>query len=156
MLFNVVKDLKNKVFNLDIKRQYVKDDAENIKEAQLEDDFGLVEVETGGLFTGYVKVADGSYTMSLEKAGSEGEIVLKFSSPANSVKITKDCVINYVCDATKESMLGAIPALKVAELKCDLFALEMQKRIKDSVDEWKKQVTDFETKDPSSFEVSLN
>ena len=149
MLFNVIKDLKNKVFTLDIKRQYIKDDAENIKEAQLEDDFGLVEVEVGGLFEGYVNKVEEKYVVTLERTGGEGEVSLKFSLPANTVKLSKEAVISYSCDAAKEAASGEIPALKVAELKSDLFALEIKKRIEKSVDDWKKQATDFETKDPT-------
>jgi hypothetical protein len=156
MLFNVVKDLKNKIFYLNVERKYISDDAENIKEAQLEDDFGLVEVETGGLFSGYILKKDDTYTVSLASTGDPDEVELKFSLPTNTVKLTKDIVIKYFCDSTKEAKIKDVSALKVAESKCDLFALEIQKRIEDAVEEWKKQVTDFETKDPTSFEVSLN
>ena len=68
MLFEVFKNLENKVFSISVCRKNITDSAENIKESQLENDFGLVEVEAGGLFVGYVKKNDVSrkYEVSLE------------------------------------------------------------------------------------------
>ena len=60
MHFDVEKDLKNKVLKIDVKRTIRADDAENIKEAQLENDFGNVQVQTGGLFVGYATESEGT------------------------------------------------------------------------------------------------
>lgn len=155
MLFEVFKKLENKVFSINIYRKNIPDSAENIKESQLENDFGLVEVEAGGLFVGYVKKnGEGTYEVSLEKSDDAKE--LKYALPNNSVKISKQTEITYSSDSTKEAKLDDIPALKVSELKCDLFALTIKKRIEAAVEEWKGQVTDFETKEPTSFEVPLS
>ena len=155
MLFEVFKKLENKVFSINIYRKNIPDSAENIKESQLENDFGLVEVEAGGLFVGYVKKnGEGTYEVSLEKSDDAKE--LKYALPNNSVKISKQTEITYSSDSTKEAKLEDIPALKVSELKCDLFALTIKKRIEAAVEEWKGQVTDFETKEPTSFEVPLS
>lgn len=156
MLFEVFKNLENKVFSISINRKNIPDSAENIKESQLENDFGLVEVEAGGLFVGYVKKNDVSsaYEVSLDK--KDGAKELKYALPNNLVKISKQTEITYSNDSTKEAKLEDIPALKVSELKCDLFALTIKKRIEAAVEEWKGQVTDFETKEPTSFEVPLS
>ena len=155
MLFEVFKNLENKVFSISVCRKNIKDSAENIKESQLENDFGLVEVEAGGLFVGYVKKnGEGTYEVSLEKSDDAKE--LKYALPNNPVKISKQTEITYSSDSTKEAKLEDIPALKVSELKCDLFALTIKKRIEAAVEEWKGQVTDFETKEPTSFEVPLS
>lgn len=153
MHFDVEKDLKNKVFKIDVKRKFKADDAENIKEAQLENDFGNVQVQTGGLFVGYATESDGTYTVSLVEDSSATKVA--FSLPENTMTITKDSVISMTVDASKEAKVGDIPALKVAELKCDVFSASIQKRLEDAIEEWKKQVTDFESKDPTSFDIPL-
>lgn len=156
MHFETLKDLKNKVFKIDVVRKYIPDDAENIKEAQLENDFGNIEVQAGGLFEGYVTKTDDKYVAAIGGTVPEGATPLKFSLPENKVVILKDTKISQSWDATKESKLGDIPQIKVAELKCDLFALVLEDRLKKAAEEWKADVTDFETKAPTGFDISLD
>lgn len=156
MHFEVEKDLNNKVFKIDIIRKFIPDEAENIKETQLENDFGNIEVQTGGLFEGYVTKTGDKYTAAIGDTAPEGSTALKFSLPENKIAVQKNTVISQSWDATKESKLGEISQLKVAELKCDLFALIIQKRLEDAVAEWKSEITDFETKEPNGFDISLS
>lgn len=154
MYFDTKKDLNNKIFKMEVVRKYVPDDAENIKEAQLEDDFGKIQIDAGGLFVGYAEKTADKYTASLTE--SEGAVKIAFSLPKNIVTLEKDTSIAMSCDGSKEAALKEISALKVAELKCDVFALEIEKRINAAVEEWKAEITDFETKDPTGFDVSLS
>ena len=73
------------------------------------------------------------------------------------VHTTMEDLEQAILDIVKKSYCAEYKGkLKVSELKCDLFALTMKKRIEAAVEEWKGQVTDFETKEPTSFEVPLS
>lgn len=156
MKFDIIRDLKDKVFKVDIVRKQIADDPEMEKEAQLEDDFGLVEIETGGLFVGYV--SNDTLDIVLEKPSDEKTYKeLKFALSKNTIKLIKETIIKFQVDAKAEANIDEkLTSLKVAELKNELFIKVIQKRINEAVDKWKKQTTDFEKKTPTEFDIPLS
>lgn len=164
MKFNVLRDLTNKVFSSTIARVVVPNDADDIIEAKLENDFGPVKVQTGGLIEGFINkdAVTGEFSASLAATGTVGvdAIAFKFAPSANEVAITSTTQIVFKSDAKLESPVDfigtSIPALKVSELKCQLFEKAIQKRIEDAVVAWKAETTTFEDTVPAdTFVVSL-
>lgn len=164
MKFNVLRDLTNKVFTSTVARVVVPNDPDDIKEAKLENDFGPVKVQTGGLFEGFINkdAVSGDFSASLTAIGTVGvdAIAFKFGTPANEVPITATTQIAFKCDAKLESPVTfnaiPIPALKVAELKCALFEKVIQDKIQTAALAWKSETTTFEDAVPAdSFVVPL-
>lgn len=163
MKFNVLRDLTNKVFTSTIARVIVPDDADDIIESKLENDFGPVKVQAGGLFEGFIvkDSVSGEYSAALTGTVGIDTIAFKFGLAANEVVIGSTTKIVYKCDAKLEAALTfdattSIPALKVAELKCELFEKEIQNRLVKAVADWKAETTAFESTVPaSSFTIPL-
>ena len=162
MKFDVIRDLTNKVFTSNIVRKFVQGDPDDVIEAGLENDFGAVQVETGGVFTGFIiKAADETYSTALTGTVGVDTIAFKFAAPANTVALSTTTKLEFKCDAKLESPLTfdvttQIPALKVAELKCELYEKTLQDRITKAVDAWKKEATGFEKTVPAdTFTVPL-
>lgn len=162
MKFEILRDLTNKVFTTTIKRKFIQDDPDDINEAELENDFGSIQLEAGKVFEGSIsKNLDETFSAILDKSPGIGKIAFKFSVPSNIVTITKNSSISYKCDGKLEADIvfeegTTIPALKVAELKCELFEKAIEQKIKDAVKLWKEQKTDFEKKTPVDiFTVDL-
>jgi hypothetical protein len=163
MKFDVIRDLTNKVFTTDIVRKIVPGDPDDLVEAGLENDFGPVQVEIGGLFEGFiVKAADGSFSVALTGTVGADTIVFKMGSPSNTTPLSATSKIEFKSDAKLESPITfdastEIPALKVAELKCELFEKVIRDRIEKAVDAWKKEATVFEATNPAdTFSVPLS
>ena len=148
MKFEIHRELKNKHFISTVKRVIVADDPNMEEEARLQNDFGAVEIDAGGTFLGYVKKEDDKYTVSLETV--EESFPLKFALYKNVLSLADNVEIKFDCDSTREADFIAddkktvIPALKMAELKCEIFELVIEKRIEQAVENWKKQKTDFQ------------
>lgn len=163
MKFNVLRDLTNKVFTSTIARVVVPNDVDDVIETKLENDFGPVKVQTGGLFEGFIikDSTTGEYSASLSGTVGIDTIAFKFASTPNEVAISSTTQIAFKSDAKLESPLkfdatNDVPALKVAELKCALFEKTIQKRIAEAVVAWKAETTTFEDNVPAdTFEVSL-
>jgi hypothetical protein len=165
MKFQVLRDLTNKIFTSTVARQFVQDDPDDITEATLENDFGPVKLQTGGLFEGYIikDSVTGALSTSLTLTGTLGvdAVVLKFAVPTNIVSLSKTSQIVYKCDGKLEAPIKfdattEIPAIKAAELKCQLFEKAVQARIVTAVEAWKAEATTFEDSVPAdSFVVPL-
>lgn len=165
MKFNVLRDLTNKVFTSTVARVVVPNDADDIIEAKLENDFGAVKVEAGGLFEGFINKDSitGLYSADLVSAGTVGvdSIAFKYALSPNEIAISSTTQIAFKSDAKLESPIkfdasNDIAALKVSELKCELFEKAIQKRIQDAVTAWKAETTTFESTVPAdTFVVSL-
>ena len=106
MKFQVLRDLTNKIFTSTVARQFVQDDPDDITEATLENDFGPVKLQTGGLFEGYIvkDAVTGALSTSLTLTGTLGvdAVVLKFAVPSNIVSLSKTSQIVYKCDGKLE------------------------------------------------------
>jgi hypothetical protein len=163
MKFNILRDLTNKVFTSTIARVIVPEDPDDIIETKLENDFGPVKVEAGQLFEGFITKdsTTGAFSVALIGTVGVGTIDFKFAIPVNTIAITSTSQIVFKCDGNLQSPLDfdattKIPALKVAELKCQLFELAIQSRIQDAVTTWKAEQTTFEDVEPAgTFVVSL-
>lgn len=163
MKFDVLRDLTNKVFTSTVARTFVQNDPDDIIEAKLENDFGAVKVDTGNLFSGYIvkDATTGAFSTAITGTVAPDTIVLKFATPTNVVQLTKTSQLVFKCDAKLEAQIQfdantVIPALKVAELKCELFEKVMQDRIVEAVKAWKAETTTFEDTTPAAtFEVTL-
>ena len=164
MKFDVVRDLTNKVFTTDIVRKIVPGDPDDVIETGLENDFGAVQVEVGGLFEGFIKKDAATGALTAEITGTVGAdtIEFKFAAPTNTMALSVKSVIEFKADAKLESprtfdVTTEIPAIKVAELKCELFEKIIKDRIEKAVDAWKKEATPFEKTVPAdSFTVKLS
>lgn len=153
MKFEKQRKLKNNIFSTKIVR--VEEDNQDcvLKEEQLEDDFGCVEVEVGGIFEAkIVKGLDGALeitpiTSKCRTREAEYDNI-KFSLPSQRVKLQMDVEIPFTCDATKEPsrefLKVVVPSLKVAEHKCKIFEEVILDRIEQAITAWKKKQTDFE------------
>lgn len=159
MKFEIYRKLENKVFTSTVKRD-ITEDAELALEDKYVNDLGPAEVEAGTKFEGYVTgtTLDDLVISDTESSGAKK---IQFSLDKNKVAITKTFEVKYACDAKAEapvvfSETVTIPALRVAELKCDLYEQIMQKRINAAIDVWKSQATTFEDTNPiSTFNVDL-
>ena len=164
MKFEVNPLLKDNKYTYSVDRVYNETEVDNIKEAQLIDDFGLPKINTAGVFKGYVSKAGDKYTVALD-GDPDNPLIKEFKfavTPVEQyVELTKKVKIPLTIDVNNEVDFefdedNKIPANIVAELKCKLFALEIKKRIDDALDKWTKKDTDFEKDKPvSSFEYDL-
>lgn len=162
MKFDVLRDLTNKAFTSTVVRKFVQDDPDDIIEAGLENDFGGVSVDTGSLFSGFItKAVDGTFSASITGTVGVDTIAFKFATPTAVVQLTKTSSLVFKCDGKLEAQVQfdvttVLPALKVAELKCELFEKTMQDRIEKAVDAWKAEATTFEKTVPAgTFTVDL-
>lgn len=153
MKFETQRNLKNNIFSTKIVR--VEEDNQDciLKEQQLEDDFGCVEIEVGGIFEATVANGEsGALTITpitSKTKAKEAELAnFKFSLPSGKVKLLLDVEIPFSCDATKETsrefLKVVIPGLKVAEHKCKIFEAVILDRIELAIEAWKKKHTTFE------------
>lgn len=166
MKFEIYRSLKNKVFTTAIKRIVDKNDDDELAELEFEtkliDDLGPIEIETGKKFVGFIK-KDGDKFV-LDKAATEkteDNVELKFILDSNIVAIDQKAVITFSCDAKEEvpfkfSSTETIPALRLAEIKCEMFEAGINARIEKAVNEVLAEATDFEDTVPAgSFSVAL-
>lgn len=164
MKFEKQRSLKKNVFATKIVR--VEEDNQDciLKEEQLEDDFGCVEVEVGGIFEAKIgKGSDGSLEVTpvtSKLSTREAESVnFKFNLPSQKVKLIMDVEIPFSCDASKETsrefLKVVIPSLKIAEFKCKIFEEIILDRIELAIAAWKKKQTNFEEEilDPVHFSL---
>ena len=153
MKFEKQRSLKHNIFSTTIVRVEEDDQDCMLKEEQLEDDFGCVEVEVGGIFEAKIGIGtDGSLevtpvTSKLPTRESESAN-FKFNLPSQKVKLIMDVKIPFSCDATKETsrefLKVVIPSLKIAEYKCRIFEEIILDRIELAIEAWKKKQTNFE------------
>lgn len=153
MKFETKRSLKNNIFSTSIVRVEEDDQDCILKEEQLENDFGCMEVETGGIFEAKV-TKDEHGALSINAITSktktrDAEIAnFKFNIPSKKVKLIMDVEIPFSCDATKESsrefLKVSIPSLKIAEYKCRIFEEVILDRIEQVIAEWKNKQTTFE------------
>ena len=162
MKFNRERNLKNNVFSTKIIR--VEDECEEsvLKEEQLEDDFGPVEVQVGGTFCACIQ-KDPMGLMTVKPiANPKGRetVNFKFHLPAKKIKLTMGTEINFVCDSSKETDREfddyQLSAKKIAEYKCTTFETAILSRIEAAVEAWKANLTEFETAElePSHFDLT--
>lgn len=153
MKFEKQRSLKNNIFSTKIVRVEEDDQDCILKEEQLEDDFGCVEVEVGGIFEAKIaKGLDGSLEITPITSKSRTRDAeydnIKFSLPSQKVKLQMDVEIPFTCDATKEPsrefLKVVVPSLKIAEHKCKIFEEVILDRIEQAITAWKKKQTDFE------------
>ena len=164
MKFEKQRSLKNNIFGTKIVR--VEEDNQDciLREEQLEDDFGSVEVEVGGIFEAKVtKALDGSLDIapitSKVKTRDSEITSLKFNLPKQKVKLLMDTEIPFLCDATKEPsrefLKVVVPGLKMAEFKCKIFEEIILDRIELAITAWKKKHTTFEEEILDAIHFSL-
>ena len=153
MKFEKQRCLKNNIFSTKIVRVEEDDQDCILKEEQLEDDFGCVEVEIGGIFEAKIaKGVDGVLEITPVTSKSKAEEAqydsIKFSLPSQKVKLKMDVEIPFTCDATKEPSREffkvVVPSLKIAEHKCKIFEAIILDRIEQAIVAWKRKQTDFE------------
>ena len=153
MKFETQRKLQNNIFYTKIVRVEEDDQDCILKEQQLEDDFGCVEVEVGGIFEANMS-KDEHGALEIKPVTSktktrDAEIVnFKFAVPSKKVKLLLDVEIPFSCDATKETsrevLKVVIPSLRMAEYKCKIFEAIILDRIELAINEWKKKHTNFE------------
>lgn len=165
MKFEKRRSLKNNVFSTKIVRVFEDDQDCILKEEQLEDDFGCVEVEVGGIFEAKITkslegVLEVTSITSKAKARDAEEANFKFNLPSQRVKLLMDVQIPFACDATKESsrefLKIVIPGLKIAEHKCKIFEDIILDRIELAIEAWKKKQTIFEEEVLEPIHFSLD
>lgn len=165
MKFEKQRSLKNNIFSTKIVRVEEDDQDCILKEEQLEDDFGCVEVEVGGIFEAKVgKALDGSLEItaitSKTRTRDSEYANFKFNLPSKKVKLVMDTEIPFLCDATKEPsrefLKVVIPSLKIAEYKCKIFEEIILDRIELAITEWKKKQTTFEEEILDAVHFSLD
>ena len=163
MVFETVRKLKNYVFSTSLVRKVIQDDEAAEIEKGLEDDFGPVVVDAGGMFEGYVTKAEAKDkpTVSLTGPEAEGTIKIKFAlENKNLISLDQKAIIKYSCNAENETSKKVkegveLTPLEVAEVKCKIFEAVMKEKINKAVEEWKAKKTDFETAAVDTFEVHL-
>lgn len=152
MKFETQRKLKNNIFYTKISRVSEDDQDCIIKEQQLEDDFGYVEIEAGGVFEAKItkdEHQDLVVTPVTSKAkAKEAEVNFKFSLPSKKVKLLLNVEIPFSCDATQEAsrefLEKTLSGLKIAEHKCKIFEAVILDRIELAINAWKAKHTNFE------------
>ena len=134
MVFETVRNLKNYVFSTSLVRKVIQDDETAEIEKGLEDDFGPVVVDAGGMFEGYVTKAEAKDkpTVSLTGPEAEGTIKIKFAlENKNLISLDQKAIIKYSCNAENETSKKVkegveLTPLEVAEVKCKIFEAVMK------------------------------
>lgn len=151
MKFEKHRSLKQNIFSTKIVRVEEDDQDCILKEEQLEDDFGCVEVEVGGIFEAKIdKSSTGEIEVKAKTSETDSTLVpnFKFNLQSQKVKLVMGANIGFNCDGKKESSREfskvVIPGLKIAEYKCQIFEEIILDRIKKAIEEWKEKQTVFE------------
>lgn len=159
MKIDIKRNLENKVFSSTLTRVVKSDDPNVEEEKQLENDFGPVKVNATGVFSANITKSSDTIVMTPVMDGAESNF--KFAIPkTDAVALEAGTELPFVCDAKEQTDLKiseqvSFNALQVAEYKCRLFEAIMKLRIQKSVDEWKKQQTNFETEVIPEIEINL-
>lgn len=159
------RSLKNNVFLTKLKR--VIDDDQNcvLIEKKLEDDFGPVEIQIGGLIE-IVVAQDGhgtglKYTpVTSENPKRESTDIISFQLPSERKAITMDSELCFKCDASQETdrvfFEKTATALRIAEEKCKAYEAVILDRLKLAVNAWKAKKTTFEEEPLESVHFDLS
>lgn len=163
MKFKTIRLLKNKVFSTSINRVIDPEDPNTATEKQLEDDFGLVEIDAGGKFEAYVSKVAGAkpaFNLIASTPVVAGEFLFKFALNPAKTPLTDIVKISYSCDAEKETgrrdtLNTVISPLEIAQLKCEIFEKVTKDKIEEAIEAWKAQTTTFEEEVIPVFEAPL-
>lgn len=151
MKIKISRKLENKVYTSTFTRVIAHDDPDKEQEARMENDFGPIEIKIGGVIEAAIKVDSGSPVISED----EEEKNIRFTVKDATIALTDKATFSYSCDAKNEVAEGDMSVLQKAEAKCIAYEAEIRKRVKEAVEKWKAQKTDFEITQPEDIIESL-
>lgn len=152
MKIKISRKLENKVYTSTFTRVIAHDDPDKEQEARMENDFGPIEIRIGGVIEAAIKMDSGSPVISDE---DEDEKNIRFTVKDAVVALTDRATFSYSCDAKNEVAEEDMSVLQKAEAKCIAYEAEIRKRVKEAVEKWKAQKTDFEITQPEDIIESL-
>lgn len=166
MVFETDRKIEDNIFSTTIIRIADENEDAARKEAKLENDFGPVEVEIGGLFKGFIYIDTDNkpvyrMTMDADEISSKGAVELKFVEDSKKIALVPKSTITFNCNSKKETSRKdnnkkEFSAIQIAELKSHIFEETMKARIIKAVEDWKANQSDFESGSPDIFEIKLD
>lgn len=152
MKIEIKRKLENKVFSTRFTRVLAHDDVDAAKEEELENDFGPVSLDTGGVTEAAMKIEAGKIVFD-ETEGAVKNI--RFNARGILIQLIKDATFEYTCDAKNETPVIGFTALQTAEAKCKAYEAKISEEVKKAVVEWRKQMTSFEEEVVAPIEEDL-
>lgn len=156
MKIDRMRNLSNNIFSSKLIRVADDDQSCVLIEKKLEDDFGPVEIQIGGLIEIVVKLnsrrdgLDFTPVTSEHPKPEEGDdnVIIAYQIPSERQAILMNTTLQYECNAALEVdrtiLEKKADSLRIAEEKCKAFEAVMLDRLKLAVDAWKAKKTSFE------------
>lgn len=154
MNFKVERDIESRVFSTKV--SFASLGSETMtpdEEAKMFDDFNFPVIDVGGSFAGKFKVEDDKVVLSEDLDAQ----VVKFVLNSNKVTVDEKFQAEFRINIDKIDTIEVGPILddkiKIAEAKCLLFEVEIEKRIREQIESIKSKLTSFENGYPKEFTV---
>ena len=143
MIFKRERNLSNKVFKTKIKFKAYGGAMSPEDEKQLFENLGHPTIDMGGSYQGYFVIDDGKITRVEENGENVAEVEIVLNS--NPVKVNGNFSQEFIADGKKEEPVDPlILGSQVAEAKCILFEDEVDKKLKEAIEDMTNKETDFE------------
>ena len=160
MIFKRERTLNNKKFRTKTSFKSYGGDMKPEDEKQVYENLGHPEIDMGGKHEGYFEICDGEVVRVKDPEMKEGENEDSKPDKVTIVRNSKPVIVNenfaqeFTADANKEEGMDILELpSQVAEAKCILFEQELDKKLKEAIEDKIDRKSDFESGYPKHVHI---